>query len=100
MTRGFFPRWTPAVKWLIIANVAIWIVAMAMTMEFGDEGERPAYIGLSNTLVAPASMIAPIFGGWLADQASYPTTFGISACFGLAAVVVLFLRLKDPGKMK
>jgi MFS family permease len=79
-----------------IANVAIWIVAMAMTMEFGDEAERPAYIGLSNTLVAPASMVAPIFGGWLADRASYPTTFWVSACFGLLAVVVLFLRLKDP----
>jgi MFS family permease len=65
-----------------IANVAIWTVAMAMTMEFATEAERPAYIGLANTLVAPASMVAPIFGGWLADQAGYPTTFGFQFVMG------------------
>jgi MFS family permease len=83
-----------------VANVAIWIVAMAMTMEFGDEGERPAYIGLSNTLVAPASMIAPVLGGWLADRAGYHTTFWVSACFALAGALVLYLRLRDPRRLK
>jgi MFS family permease len=51
-----------------IANVAYWTIGMAMTLEFGSEAERPVYIGLANTLVAPAAFLVPLFGGWLADK--------------------------------
>jgi MFS family permease len=79
-----------------VANVAIWTIAMVMTLEFGNLAERQAYIGLSNTLIAPATILAPLFGGWLADYAGYLATFQVSAWCGVVAVLVIFLRLRDP----
>jgi predicted MFS family arabinose efflux permease len=83
-----------------LANVAIWTIAMAMTVEFGTEAERPVYIGMSNTLIAPAAILAPIFGGWLADQAGYPATFLVSAIGGFLTVIVLLLLVRDPQRQR
>ncbi|HMZ07348.1 MAG TPA: MFS transporter, partial [Anaerolineales bacterium] len=45
-----------------MANVSLWTISMTMTVDFGTEPERPIYIGLSQTLTAPATIIAPIIG--------------------------------------
>ncbi|MCC6802170.1 MAG: MFS transporter [Anaerolineae bacterium] len=90
----------PSLEWFYlvftlagIANAALWTTTMALTVEFGSEAERPYYIGLANTLVAPATLLAPIVGGWLADWLGYGTTFGIAALSGLAALgIVLLIR--------
>lgn len=79
-----------------VANVAFWTTVMAMTLEFGTEAERPAYIGLANTLVAPSTMLAPIVGGWLADTAGYPATFLAAAAGGLATALILHHLVRDP----
>jgi predicted MFS family arabinose efflux permease len=79
-----------------IANVATWTTPIAMTMEFGYQEDRPAYIGLANTLIAPFTFLAPLFGGWLADQQGYSTTFFTSAVLGLVTIFILLLALKDP----
>jgi MFS family permease len=93
----------PSLNWFFlvfilagVANVAIWTIGMAMTMEFGKESERPAYIGLSNTLVAPVTILAPIFGGWLADTAGYGYTFLVTALFGLVTALALHFLVRDP----
>jgi len=83
-----------------VANVAIWTISMAMTIEFGRPEERQAYIGLANTLVAPITILSPIFGGWLADRAGYPITFLLSGACGLLTLVVFFTRLRDPRQQK
>ncbi|HVN54026.1 MAG TPA: MFS transporter, partial [Anaerolineaceae bacterium] len=62
-----------------IANTAYWTIGMAYTLEFGSDQERPTYIGLANTLIAPSTILAPIVGGWLADLSGYPATFISSA---------------------
>lgn len=80
------------------ANVAIWTIGLAIILEFGSEDDRPAYIGLSNTLVAPVAILAPFFGGWLADTAGYPITFAASAAAALVTVIVLQFFLNDPRK--
>jgi len=93
----------PSLNWFYIvfilagvANVAIWTIGMAMTVEFGTETERPVYIGLSNTLVAPVTILAPILGGWIADTMGFKTTFAISVFAGLLTAVVLWLFVKEP----
>lgn len=73
-----------------IANVAVWTNAMAMTLEFGTLPERPAYIGLSNTIIAPATFLAPLLGGWLANASGYPGTFIFSTVASLFAVFFLY----------
>jgi MFS family permease len=79
-----------------LANVAYWTIGMAITVEFGTEETRPTYIGLSNTLVAPFTIIAPLIGGWIADAFSFQATFMVSAVGGLVIAVLLLWLVRDP----
>jgi MFS family permease len=78
------------------SNVSIWTIGLAMTLQFGSLAERPAYIGLANTLVAPVTILAPLFGGWLADYGGFEYTFILSAVCGLITAIVLSLTLRSP----
>ena len=82
-----------------LANVSIWTIGMAMTVDFSSEAERPFYIGLSQTLTAPATIIAPLIGGWIADTSGFIPTFAISTTLSLVMIGVLFLLVKDPRKL-
>ena len=95
--------WAPSLVWFYpvfvlagLANVAIWTIGMAITVEFGTQSERPTYIGLSNTLGAPITILAPLLGGWLADAVSYQAMFLLAAAIGLATTLVLVFCVKDP----
>ena len=97
----------PSIGWLYpvfilsgLANVAYWTTGMAITVEFGSEETRPTYIGLSNTLVAPFTIIAPLIGGWIALAVSFQATFMVSAVGGLVIAVLLFWLVKDPRPRK
>lgn len=79
-----------------IANVSIWTIGLAIILEFGSESEQPVYIGMVNTLVAPANILAPFLGGWLADLSGYPAAFLASAIGGMAALWVYQTLVKDP----
>jgi MFS family permease len=79
-----------------MAGVAIWTIGLAIVLEFGSEPERPTYIGMANSLVAPATILAPLLGGWLADAAGYPTTFLATAFGGVATLLVLQFLVRDP----
>jgi MFS family permease len=81
------------------AVVAIWVIPLAMSVNFAPtEAERPLYIGMSNTLPAPAAILAPVIGGWLADVAGFHTTFVVSALCAVAMALGLWLLIKDPSK--
>jgi MFS family permease len=93
----------PTIAWMYpvfilsgLANVAYWTIGMAITAEFGSEETRPTYIGLSNTLVAPATILAPLIGGWIADAAGFQTTFMVSAVGGLVIAALLLWLVRDP----
>ncbi len=79
-----------------LANVSIWTIGMAMTVDFGSEAERPLYIGLSQTLTAPATIIAPLLGGWIVDAAGFIPTFTISIVLSLVMIGILVFLVKDP----
>jgi MFS family permease len=79
-----------------IANVGVWTNSMTLTLEFGNDAERPAYIGLANTLVAPTAFIVPLLGGWLADNKGYPSAFAASVLGGIATIFVLVFLLRTP----
>jgi MFS family permease len=79
-----------------ISAVAFWTSALTITLEFGSEADRPVYIGLSNTLIAPATMAAPLLGGWLADTAGYGATFLLATAGGLVATSMLHFMVRDP----
>lgn len=79
-----------------ITNVAIWTIALAMIQEFGSLDQRPAYIGMSNTLIAPFTIFAPFLGGWIADSYGYQVTFITSAFFGILTLILLQWFVHDP----
>ncbi|MCC7116946.1 MAG: MFS transporter [Anaerolineales bacterium] len=82
-----------------VANVSIWTIGMAMTVDFGSEAERPLYIGLSQTLTAPATIIAPLVGGWIADSAGFVPTFSISTALSVALIFILLALVQDPKRL-
>lgn len=93
--------WAPNSAWFYlvfalaaIGNVAIWTIGISMSMDFGTEAERPTYIGMANTLIAPANILAPFLGGWLAQVSGYPAAFLASAAGGLLAIAVFHWRVK------
>jgi MFS family permease len=79
-----------------LANVSIWTIGMAMTVDFGTEAERPIYIGLAQTLTAPATIIAPLLGGWIVDSAGFIPTFSISIVLSIVMIGILVFMVKDP----
>ena len=99
--------WAPSADWFFlifilagIATVAAWTITITMTIDFApDPSKRPVYVGLSNTLVAPAAILAPLFGGWLADAAGYSAAFVTSAIGGLVAWLVLRALVRDPKRV-
>lgn len=73
-----------------------WTATLALTVEFGSEQDRPYYIGLSNTLIAPATLIAPLLGGVLADTLGFEATFVVSIVTGLLGAYVAAVLMHDP----
>lgn len=97
--------WAPSVGWFYlayamagIAQVAVWTIAMAMTLEFGLEHEKPSYIGLANTLIAPTAFIIPLLAGWLADYAGYHATFLATSIGAIATVILLSVAMRGKPK--
>ncbi len=81
-----------------IANVAIWTIGMTMTVDFGNESERPIYIGLSQTLIAPATIIAPLLGGYIVDSSGFNPVFMISIVISGIMIGILLFLVKEPRK--
>lgn len=81
-----------------IGNSVVWTVGMAFTMEFGNDEERPTYVGMANSLIAPAAILAPLMGGWIADNSNFPTTFLTSAIASLMVVVIILFGVRKPSR--
>jgi MFS family permease len=95
----------PALAWFFpifvltgFANVSIWTNGMTMTVDFSSEDERPFYIGLAQTLTAPATIIAPLIGGWIADSQGFVSTFGWSTLLSVVMIMILIFLVKEPRK--
>jgi MFS family permease len=80
-------------------NVSIWTNGMTMATTFSGEDERPFYIGLAQTLTAPATIIAPLLGGWIADTMGFAPTFALSAILSLVMMGILLFIVKEPHKI-
>jgi len=105
-TVSSFLAWAaPSLAWFFpifvlsgFTNVSIWTNGMTMTVDFSGESERPFYIGLAQTLTAPATIIAPLIGGWIADARGFTWTFALSTVLSIIMMAILFFLVKDPRK--
>src|SRR5690606_28477350 len=66
----------PSAAWLGLTFVflgafsaADMVSSLTIILEFCAPEDRPTYIGLTNTLLAPILILAPVLGGWLATVA-------------------------------
>lgn len=106
MISSLLASFAPSINWFFpifvlsgITNVSIWTNGMTMSTMFSAENERPYYIGLAQTLTAPATIIAPLIGGWIADSFGFVPTFGISTVLSLVMAAILIFIVKDPKKI-
>jgi len=97
----------PTLEWFYLVfalagftNGVIWTSVLTITVEFGSETERPYYIGLANTLIAPATLMAPVVGGALVDLVGFAAMFILALAAALLAVLVLMIVLRDPRTLR
>jgi len=80
-----------------IQAAAVSVSGLNVLLEFAPTvDERPTYIGLGTTLLAPVVFAAPLAAGLMADALGFPSVFGASAAGGLAGLALLTGRVSDP----
>ena len=72
------------------------ISRLSIVLEFSKPEERPTYIGLTNTMRAPFSAIAPIVGGILGDLYGLRLVFLVAATIVLIGLLILLLAVREP----
>ena len=95
------PLWFVIFALAGMGAVANWTTSMVLSLEFGTPANRAAYIGMANSLIAPATLTAPFLAGWLIDSYGYTTMFRISALVFLVAALISLslLRLEPDGRI-
>ncbi|MBE2240284.1 MAG: MFS transporter [Caldilineaceae bacterium] len=93
----------PSPGWLILSFVLLGaassgdaVSGLNIILEFAAPADRPTYIGLTNTLLAPTIIVAPILGGWLATVAGFPTLLVIATAFAATGGMLLALWVQEP----
>jgi len=83
-----------------LAGIAMsvgWTTTMVLSLGFGDPAEQSTYIGMSNTLIAPVTLAAPILAGLVINTFGFPAMFQASAVvFLVAALLSLSMLLRRP----
>ncbi len=67
-----------------------------IVLEFAVPEDQPTFIGLTNTLLAPVTFFAPIFGGWVATTFDYSSLFTLTLLCGVVGGALLALWVKEP----
>ena len=67
-----------------------------IVLEFAVPEDQPTFIGLTNTLLAPVTFFAPIFGGWVATTFDYNSLFSLTMLCGIVGGALLALWVKEP----
>ena len=74
--------------------------ALNVLLEFAPtQDERPTYIGLGSTAMAPVAFATPLVGGLMADALGFRVVFVTALVVGLAGLVMLATRVHDPRRL-
>jgi MFS family permease len=69
-----------------------------MIFSFSTPAERPTYIGVANTALAPMAALGPLLAGALAERAGYGALFVVLIAIGLAGLIGLHWRVPTPAR--
>lgn len=97
---GFFAQ-SPFVYTVSFVGMGLFLAAemvsrMNITLEFCKPEDRPTFIGITNTVVAPSVAIAPIIGGVIAGLLGYRGLIGLGAGVLFFAVAGMVFAVTDP----
>jgi MFS family permease len=91
------PIWMWATFALVgTAVAAINVSSLNIILEFCAADDRPTYIGLTNTLLAPLMALAPLIGGGLATLAGYRSMFVVAGACGLLGAMLMVFWVREP----
>jgi len=80
-----------------VQGSALTISNLNVLLEFAPSPEeRPTYIGLGTTSLAPVAFGAPLVAGLLADAWGFAAVFGVAALSGAVALGLLLVWVRDP----
>ncbi len=81
-------------------TAAINVSALNVLLEFAPtQDERPTYIGLGSTAMAPVAFATPLLGGLMADALGFRAVFVAALVVGTAGLVMLATRVHDPRRL-
>jgi MFS family permease len=93
----------PSAVWLGVTFVMVGIAASASTvsamniiLEFCRPEDRPTYIGLTNTLLAPFYALGPFIGGALAAWLGYRPMFLVAVAVVVVGGGLMLLWVREP----
>lgn len=93
----------PGIGWLALtfalvgfSNAGSLVSGLNIILEFCAPEDRPTYIGLTNTLMAPATALAPLIGGVLVTVAGYGTMFGLAIALAALGGALLGFWVREP----
>lgn len=76
------------------------ISRLSIVLEFSQPEERPTYIGLTNTIRAPFSAIAPLVGGFLSDQFGRPFVFFLTSSIISVGLLLMIALVREPRRQR
>ncbi|MCX7671424.1 MAG: MFS transporter [Anaerolineae bacterium] len=93
----------PSLTWLAVtfalvglSTAAALVSGLNIILEFCAAEDRPTYIGLTNTLLAPATALAPLVGGVLVSVAGYGPMFGATIVLAALGGLLLGFWVREP----
>jgi MFS family permease len=97
----------PTWQWLMLTFVLLgayfaseWVSGLNLILEFCDPADRPTYIGLTNTLLAPPVVLAPLLGGFLATLIGFEGLLITATIVAAAGTLLMVFWVVEPRKLK
>jgi MFS family permease len=78
-------------------TAAVSVSALNVLLEFAPtQDERPTYIGLGSTAMAPVAFATPLIGGLMADALGFRAVFVTALVVGVTGLLLLATLVHDP----
>jgi MFS family permease len=80
-----------------VQTASLNVSALNVLLEFAPlPEERPTYVGLGTTLLAPVAFASPLAAGLVADAFGFRVVFGVALGLGLVGLTLLAMLVRDP----
>lgn len=103
MSAALVARLAPTEAWFALTFVLLgaYIAGDAVSswnilIEFCAPEDRPTYVGLTNTLLAPVVILAPLLGGWIATAFGYPALLTTASTVALVGGLLFVFWVREP----